>query len=123
MRRDDDQIRPSATSSLPQAQIGSALEAPTEQSRNRMIHFGIMSSFLGLHKLQTASQMLAHALKARETRIAALMRDVESGHYRIKAEQVAEKLMQDYLLGLFNLSVADARIEPLWEGSRWEAHC
>ena len=37
----------------------------------------------------------------RETRVVALRRDVESGHYSVKAEQVAEKLMQDHLLELF----------------------
>jgi len=36
----------------------------------------------------------------REMRVAALRRDIESGHYRVKAEQVAEKIMEDQLLEL-----------------------
>jgi anti-sigma28 factor (negative regulator of flagellin synthesis) len=45
--------------------------------------------------------MLTLIFEIREMRVAALRRDIESGHYRVKAEQVAEKIMEDQLLALF----------------------
>jgi len=45
--------------------------------------------------------VLAQTLEIRETRIVALRSDIESGHYSVEAEQVAEKIMQDLLLDLF----------------------
>jgi flagellar biosynthesis anti-sigma factor FlgM len=53
-----------------------------------------------IRDVQQAAQVLAHAIEVRETRIVALRRDVESGHYSVEAEQVAEKLVKDHLLDL-----------------------
>jgi anti-sigma28 factor (negative regulator of flagellin synthesis) len=46
--------------------------------------------------------MLAQGSETRETRIAALKHDVESGHYQIRAEQVSEKIAKDHLLNLLH---------------------
>jgi anti-sigma28 factor (negative regulator of flagellin synthesis) len=54
-----------------------------------------------LQEIQRAGQMLAQTSEIRESRIIALRRDVESGHYSVKAEQVAEMIMKDNLLDLF----------------------
>jgi anti-sigma28 factor (negative regulator of flagellin synthesis) len=54
-----------------------------------------------LWEIQQAGRALAQTIDARETKIIALREDVESGHYRIKTEQVAEKLMKDHLLASF----------------------
>jgi flagellar biosynthesis anti-sigma factor FlgM len=53
-------------------------------------------------EIQQVRQMLAQGSETRETRIAALKHDVESGHYQIRAEQVAEKIAKDHLLNLLH---------------------
>lgn len=50
----------------------------------------------------SSPQLLVQTLEVRETRIIALRRDIESGHYSVKAAQVAEKIVKDYLLELFD---------------------
>jgi anti-sigma28 factor (negative regulator of flagellin synthesis) len=45
--------------------------------------------------------MLTQIFEIREIRVEALRREIESGHYSVKAEQVAEKIMEDQLLELF----------------------
>ena len=47
------------------------------------------------------NQILTQISEIREMRVAALRREIESGHYRVEAEQVAEKIMEDQLLELF----------------------
>jgi negative regulator of flagellin synthesis FlgM len=51
-------------------------------------------------EIQQAGQLLAQTPDVRETKVVALKQDVESGHYDVKSEQVAEKLVQDHLMGL-----------------------
>ena len=46
--------------------------------------------------------VLSQTLKVRDTRIVALKSDIESGHYSVEAEQVAEKIMKNLLLALFH---------------------
>jgi anti-sigma28 factor (negative regulator of flagellin synthesis) len=46
--------------------------------------------------------MLAYTLDIRETRIVALRKDIESGHYSVTDDQVAEKIMKDQLMELFH---------------------
>ena len=46
--------------------------------------------------------VLSQTLKARDTRIITLKGDIESGHYSVKPEQVAEKIMKNLLLALFH---------------------
>ncbi len=45
---------------------------------------------------------LSQTLKGKDTRIVALKNDIESGHYSVEPEQVAEKIMQNLLLALFH---------------------
>jgi anti-sigma28 factor (negative regulator of flagellin synthesis) len=71
-----------------------------------------MSSSPRLQEFQKASQMLTHTPIIRETKIVALKRDVENGQYRIKAEQVAAKLMRDHLQDLLDLTSAPAKPAP-----------
>jgi flagellar biosynthesis anti-sigma factor FlgM len=73
-----------------------------KKARARLIHVDQMSFSLLLREIQQAGQMLAHTLEIRETRIVALRKDIESGHYSVKADQVAEKIMKDNLLDLFH---------------------
>jgi flagellar biosynthesis anti-sigma factor FlgM len=73
-----------------------------KKARARLIHVDQMSFSPHLREIQQAGQMLAHTLEIRETRIAALRKDIESGHYSVKADQVAEKIMKDHLLDLFH---------------------
>ena len=73
-----------------------------KKSRARLIHVDQMSFSPRLREIQQASQMLAHTLEIRERRIVALRKDIESGHYSVKADQVAEKIMKDHLLDLFH---------------------
>lgn len=50
--------------------------------------------------LQRVGQMLAQTAEIRETKIVALMRDVESGRYQVQAERIAAKIIVDHLLDL-----------------------
>ncbi|MGH8068579.1 MAG: flagellar biosynthesis anti-sigma factor FlgM [Candidatus Entotheonellia bacterium] len=79
-----------------------AQEMKTGRSRGRVTQVDQMNSSPRLREIQQASQILAQTLEIRETMIVALRRDIESGHYSIKADQVAEKIMQDHLLALFS---------------------
>jgi anti-sigma28 factor (negative regulator of flagellin synthesis) len=51
--------------------------------------------------IQQAGPLLAQTLDVREAKIVALRRDVESGHYSVEPEQVAEKIVEHHLLDLF----------------------
>ena len=54
-----------------------------------------------VREIQQAEQMVAQTSNAiRETKIAALAHDIESGRYAVKAEQLAEKIIKDHLLHL-----------------------
>lgn len=88
--------------SSPQVGTIPALERPIGRSRERVIQVDHMSSSPRLQEIQKAGQMLVQTVEIRETRVVALRKDVESGHYSVKAEQVAEKIMQDHLLGLID---------------------
>lgn len=64
-----------------------------------MISYGdTVHSPIGL----SSPQLLVQTLEVRETRIIALRRDIESGHYSVKADQVAEKIVKDHFLELFD---------------------
>ena len=73
-----------------------------KKARARLIHVDQMSFSPHLREIQQAGQMLAHTLEIRETTVVALRKDIESGHYSVKADQVAEKIMKDHLLALFH---------------------
>jgi negative regulator of flagellin synthesis FlgM len=53
-------------------------------------------------EIQQVRQMLAQGSEIREAKVAALKHDVESGHYQVRAEQVAEKIVKDHLLNLLH---------------------
>ena len=48
--------------------------------------------------IQLAARVLAQTPEEREARVAALKRDVESGTYNVKAEQIAAKMVREALL-------------------------
>jgi anti-sigma28 factor (negative regulator of flagellin synthesis) len=73
-----------------------------KSARAPLICVDEMNSSPRLREIQQAGQMLDHTLEIRETRMIALRKDIESGHYSIKADQVAEKIMKDHLLDLFH---------------------
>jgi anti-sigma28 factor (negative regulator of flagellin synthesis) len=52
-------------------------------------------------EVQQVGQLLGHTLDIRKAKIIALRREVESGQYYVKAEQIAEKIMTDHLIDLF----------------------
>jgi anti-sigma28 factor (negative regulator of flagellin synthesis) len=51
--------------------------------------------------MQQAGQLLANTLDVREAKIIALRQEVENSRYRIRPEQLAEKILTDYLLDLY----------------------
>jgi negative regulator of flagellin synthesis FlgM len=52
-------------------------------------------------EIQQAGQLLAQTPDVREAKVIALKQDIESGHYDVKSEHVAEKLVQHHLLDFF----------------------
>ena len=93
---------PPVGSSSPLVKTTPAQEMQTGRSRGREIQVDQMNSSPRLREIQQAGQILAQTLELRETMIVALRRDIESGHYSVKADQVAEKIMQDHLLAQFS---------------------
>ena len=67
----------------------------------RLTQVDQMSSSPRSQEIQQAGKLLAQTLEVRDTKVVALRRDIESGHYSVEAEQVAEKIMTDLLLDLF----------------------
>ena len=61
-----------------------------------------MNSSLQLWSIYHYGQTVTQVFEIRKTRIAALRRDIESGHYCVRAEQVAEKIMEDELMDLLD---------------------
>jgi flagellar biosynthesis anti-sigma factor FlgM len=102
MRSYGDTPHPPVSPSSPQVGTPPAQEMKIGRPRGRASHVDQMNCSPRLREIQQASQMLTQTLEIRETRIAALRRDIESGHYSVKAEQIAEKIMEDYLLDLFH---------------------
>jgi flagellar biosynthesis anti-sigma factor FlgM len=102
MKRYGDMANPPVAPSSPQVRMMPALEIQKGRFRGRVTQVDQMSSSPQLWEIQQAGQMVAQTLDIRETKIVTLRKDVESGQYSIKAEQVAEKLMQNHLLDLFS---------------------
>ena len=84
---------------VPQMKTIPAQEMPS--ARGRLTQVERITSSPRLWEIQQAGKALAQTLEVRETRIVALRSDIESGHYSVEAEQVAEKIMKDLLLDLF----------------------
>ena len=102
MRSYGETPHPAVGSSSPQAKTTPALEMQTGRSRGRVTQVDQMNSSPRLREIQQAGQILAQTLEIRETMIVALRRNIESGHYSVKVDQIAEKIMQDHLLALFS---------------------
>jgi hypothetical protein len=102
MRGNGETPRPPVNSSSFQVGTTSAEERKIGPLRRRVTDVDQLHFLPRLWEIQQASQRLTQILEIRETKIAALRRDIEIGHYSIKAEQVAEKIMEDYLLELFH---------------------
>jgi anti-sigma28 factor (negative regulator of flagellin synthesis) len=101
MRSYGDTPHPPVNPSSPQVGTTPAQEIQMGRPRRRVIDVDQMNSSLRLWEIQQASQMLTQTLEIRERKIAALRRDIDTGHYSVKAEQIAEKIVEDYLLDLF----------------------
>jgi flagellar biosynthesis anti-sigma factor FlgM len=101
MSSHDDTAHPAAGPSSCQGGTIPALERWQGRSQGRATEVDQLNSSPRLQELQRAGQMLAQISEIRETRIIALKRDVESGHYSVRAEQVAEMIMKDHLLDLY----------------------
>jgi anti-sigma28 factor (negative regulator of flagellin synthesis) len=100
MSSHDDTAHPAGSPSSSQVGMIPTLERQKGRSRGRATEVDQLNSPPRLQELQRAGQMLAQISEIRETRIIALKRDVESGHYSVRAEQVAEMIMKDHLLDL-----------------------
>jgi anti-sigma28 factor (negative regulator of flagellin synthesis) len=85
--------------SVPQMKTIPAQDMPS--ARGRPTQVDRTTSSPRLWEIQQAGKVLTQTLEVRETRIVALRSDIESGHYSVEAEQVAEKIMKDLLLDLF----------------------
>jgi anti-sigma28 factor (negative regulator of flagellin synthesis) len=77
-----------------------ALAMSARQSLRRAIQIEQLNLSPLTREIQYAGQLLAHVLDLREAKLMALRQDVESGRYCVAAEQVAEKIMADYLLDI-----------------------
>ena len=84
--------------SLPQMQTVPAEEMPN--ARRRLTQVDPMTLSPRLWEIQQVEKVLTQILKVRETRIGALRTNIESGHYSVEAERVAEKIMRGLLLDL-----------------------
>jgi anti-sigma28 factor (negative regulator of flagellin synthesis) len=86
----------------PQVRTIPALERRIGRTQRRVTQVDQLTFSPRLREIQQAGQMLIQMIEIRDTTVVALRKDVETGQYSIKAEQVAEKLMQDHLLVLFS---------------------
>jgi anti-sigma28 factor (negative regulator of flagellin synthesis) len=75
-----------------------AREKPGRQSLRRVIQIDQLNLSPLASTIQHAGQLLVRPLDLREARLMALRQEVENGRYGVAAEQVAEKIMMDYLL-------------------------
>jgi hypothetical protein len=75
-----------------------ALEKLGRQSLRRAIQIEQLNLLPLASTIQHAGQLLARTVDLREAKLMALRQEVENGRYGVAAEQVAEKIMLDYLL-------------------------
>jgi flagellar biosynthesis anti-sigma factor FlgM len=105
MRSYSDTPHPPVNSSSPQVGRTLAQEMKIGRPQRQVTDGDQMKSSPLLWEIQQAGQMLTQTLEIRETRITALRKDIESGRYSVKAEQVAEKIIEHHLLALFYSSL------------------
>ena len=99
MRSHGDATHSAVHPSLPQMKTTPIQE--TQSARRRLTQIDQIGSSPRLREIQQASLRLAQSIEVRETRIVMLRREIESGYYNVEAEQVAEKIMTDFLVDLF----------------------
>jgi anti-sigma28 factor (negative regulator of flagellin synthesis) len=99
MRSHDNATYSAVRPSLPQMKTTPIQEMPS--ARGRLTHIDQLGSSPCLREMQQGSLRLAQSIEVRETRIVMLRREIESGYYSVEVEQVAEKIMTDFLLDLF----------------------
>ena len=101
MQSYDDTLHPPMLSYSTRLRTISVQDMKLGQFRQRIPDWDQLCYSSRLREIQQANPMLTLIFEIREMRVAALRRDIESGHYRVKPEQVAEKIMEDQLLALF----------------------
>jgi flagellar biosynthesis anti-sigma factor FlgM len=84
------------------AGITTSRQAYVNRHRERLTHADQLSLSPKVRGIQQAGQMLARIVDVREARVVELQRDVENGHYAVKAEQVAERIVKNHLLDLLD---------------------
>jgi flagellar biosynthesis anti-sigma factor FlgM len=84
--------------------MGTMSPRQTEASRPQgcEIHADQLNLSPQAREIQQAGRLLAQTPDVREAKVIALKQDVESGHYGVRPEQVAERLVQDHLLDLLS---------------------
>jgi anti-sigma28 factor (negative regulator of flagellin synthesis) len=101
MRSNGDTPHPPVSPSSPRVRATPTPEMKIGRARRRVTDVDQMNSSPQSWEIYHCNHIFTQIFEIRETRIAALRRDIESGHYCVKAEQVAEKIMEDELLDLF----------------------
>jgi anti-sigma28 factor (negative regulator of flagellin synthesis) len=87
--------------SSPQKRAIPALETPGRRSQGRVTQIEQLNLSPLVRAMQQAGQLLANTLDVREAKIIALRQEVENSRYRVRPEQLAEKILTDYLLDLY----------------------
>jgi hypothetical protein len=82
-----------------------ALEKPGRHALRRVIQLEQFNLSRLAREIQYAGRPLARPVELREAKLTALRQEVESGRYCVAAEQVAEKIVADYLLDICYLSI------------------
>jgi flagellar biosynthesis anti-sigma factor FlgM len=75
-------------------------QAHMRRPQGRLTHTDQLNLSPKAREVQQAGQMLAYMAEVREMRVVELRRDIENGHYAIKAEQVAERIVKNHILDL-----------------------
>jgi flagellar biosynthesis anti-sigma factor FlgM len=89
-----------------------AIEMPSTQALRRVIQIEQLNLSPLVREMQQAGQLLARTFDLREAKLMALRQEVESGRYRVEAEQVAEKIMADHLLDICYVNTHRRSILP-----------
>jgi hypothetical protein len=86
--------------SSPQGRSIPAIEMPSRQGLGRVIQIEQLTPSPLVRAIQQAGQLVTRTVDLREAKLMTLRQEVESGRYRVEAEQVAEKIMADHLLDI-----------------------
>jgi flagellar biosynthesis anti-sigma factor FlgM len=86
--------------STQQTRAISSRQAYMDRPSGRMMQTDQLNLSPKAREIHRAGQMLAQTAEVRETKVVTLMRDVASGRYQVRAEQIAEKIVEDHLLDL-----------------------